>query len=149
MPRPPSGFSFPQVAARHDFSTENVIVVDMMMGGRMMDSRADSILSRGVGGDVKRSVGVEIAGQHYAIRTDAGEEYVEELARYVDRKIAEARRATRTVSTHQVVILAALNIADELFREQRLQSDLKDRIRERALRALEHLEEEVKTTGLM
>jgi cell division protein ZapA len=94
---------------------------------------------------VKRSVGVEIAGQRYAIRTDADEAYVNALARYVDGKIAEAKRATRTVSTHQVVILAALNIADELFREQRLRADLRSKIRERAQQALERLEEEATT----
>ena len=93
---------------------------------------------------MKRSVGVEIAGQRYAIRTDADEAYVNALARYVDGKVAEAKRATRTVSTHQVVILAALNIADELFREQGLREDLRRKIRERAHYALQRLEEEAK-----
>ncbi len=91
---------------------------------------------------MKRSVGVEIGGQHYAIRTDADEEYVSALARYVDEKIAEAKRATRTVSTQHVVVLAALNIADELLQERRSLSELKRTIRERARRALEKVEQE-------
>jgi len=51
---------------------------------------------------VKRSVAVQIAGQKYVIKTDADEAYVGALARYVDKKIDEAKRVTRTVSTHQV-----------------------------------------------
>ncbi|HEY3356355.1 MAG TPA: cell division protein ZapA [Polyangia bacterium] len=96
---------------------------------------------------MKRSVGVEIAGQRYAIRSDADEEYVNALARYVDEKIADARRSTRTVSTHQVVILAALTIADELFREQGSHAEMKQKIRERVHRALERLEQEAKAPG--
>jgi cell division protein ZapA len=89
-----------------------------------------------------------IAGQSYAIRSDADEDYVNALARYVDEKVAEARRLTRTVSTHQVVILAALNIADELFREQRSTAELKRKVRERVKRALARVdEEETKAPG--
>jgi cell division protein ZapA len=113
----------------------------------MMDSGFSGPSGAEVETDVMRSVGVEIAGQRYAIRSDADEEYVHTLARYVDDKIADARRATRTVSTHQVVILAALNIADELFREQRSRAEMKQKISERVHRALERLEQEAKAPG--
>jgi cell division protein ZapA len=91
---------------------------------------------------VKRSVAVQIAGHKYVIKTDADEAYVDALARYVDGKIDEAKRVTRTVSTHQVVILAALNIADDLFRAERERGELKRTVRERTKDVLEYLEQE-------
>ena len=93
---------------------------------------------------MKRSVAVEIAGQRYVIKSDADEAYVHELAHYVDGRIDELRRATRTVSTPQVAILAALNIADDLFRERREGGELKRKVRERTKAVLEYLQREAK-----
>jgi len=93
-----------------------------------------------------RSVTVQIAGQKYTLRTDTDEEYIAELARYVDQKIEEAKRVTRTVSTHQVVILAALTIADELLRVRRETESLKKRVRERAQWLLQYMDEEARAS---
>jgi cell division protein ZapA len=95
---------------------------------------------------LKRSVAVQIAGQRYVIKTDADEAYVSALARYVDEKIDEARKVTRTVSTHQVVILAALNIADDLFRAEREGGELRRMVRERTQDVLKYVEQEAKAS---
>ena len=96
---------------------------------------------------MKRSVAVQIAGHKYVINTDADEAYVDALARYVDGKIDEAKRITKTVSTHQVVILAALNIADDLFRVEREGGQLKKAVRERTKEVLKYIEQEAKASG--
>ena len=64
---------------------------------------------------MKRSVTVDIAGQKFTLKTDADEAYVKSLARFVTRKMDEARRAAKTVATQSVAILAAMHIADDLF----------------------------------
>jgi cell division protein ZapA len=61
-------------------------------------------------------VKVEILGREYKLKSDADEEYVQELARYVNEKIEEVLKNTGTVTTLDVVILTILNIADEFFR---------------------------------
>jgi cell division protein ZapA len=63
-----------------------------------------------------RVVTVEIGGQRYPIRSSLDAAYVAELAAYVDEKMALAARETSTSDTLKVAVLAALNIADELFR---------------------------------
>lgn len=87
---------------------------------------------------------VEVAGQKLTLRTDAGEEYLHALAAFVNEKIAEVKTSTRTFSTHALAILAALNIADELFQardQARKETDeLKKRVREKALRIGELLD---------
>ena len=83
---------------------------------------------------MKRSFAVRIAGQRYPLKSDADEGYVNALASFVDEKIREVQRATKQVATHEVAILAALQIADILFRERREHAALRSRIRERTRR---------------
>lgn len=63
-----------------------------------------------------RVVHVDIAGQRYAIRTDLDPQYVGEVATYVDEKIAMTERELSTSDALRVTVIAALNLADEIFR---------------------------------
>lgn len=63
-----------------------------------------------------RVIPVEIHGQRYPIRSSLEPEYVARLARYVDERIRAAADSTPTGDSLRLSILAALNIADELFR---------------------------------
>jgi len=92
---------------------------------------------------VKRSVTVEVGGQKFTIRTDADAEYVRSLAAFVTEKIVEVKSSTRTFSTHALAILAALNIADELFSSRQNQAELRRRVREKAERIGELLDKVV------
>ncbi len=89
---------------------------------------------------MKRSVTVEVAGHKLTLRTDADQRYLETLAAFVNDKIAEVKTSTRTFSTHALAILAALNIADELFRSREQHAELRKRVREKAVRISELLE---------
>ena len=59
---------------------------------------------------------VEIHGQRYPIRSGLDPEYVAQLAAYVDDKIRVAADSTPTGDSLRLAVIAALNIADELFR---------------------------------
>ena len=61
-------------------------------------------------------VEVNIGGQQYSIRSDLSEIQVEQLAKYVDEVFRRIRERSPTIVPSQVSILAALNIAEELFR---------------------------------
>ena len=63
-------------------------------------------------------VKVTIFGSEYAIRGDSDPEYIRQVAEYVDAKMKEVDESTSVKSSLKVAILAALNIADELFRER-------------------------------
>jgi cell division protein ZapA len=92
----------------------------------------------------KSSVAVTIAGQQLVVRSDADETYVRTLAAYLSERIDEVRSSQRVVPTQKLAILAALNIADELFQERTKQKDLKRRIREKSKRLLSFLDREEK-----
>jgi cell division protein ZapA len=61
-------------------------------------------------------ISVEIHGQRYPIRSTLDQEYVTRLASYVDEKMRAAADSAPTGDVLRIAVLAALNVADELFR---------------------------------
>ena len=59
---------------------------------------------------------VSIQGQRYTIKSNLESHQVRQLASYVDRVMKEIRKHTQTYDPNRVAILAALNIAEDLFR---------------------------------
>lgn len=80
--------------------------------------------------DVK-PVRVTIFGEEYQIRTELGEDYTRDCARFVDDAIQEAHVGGHTAEPHKAAILAALKITDELFRLRREKDALEEAVRER------------------
>ena len=83
---------------------------------------------------------IEIFGQVYKVRGEEDQGYIEELARYVDGKMTAIAETTGTIDSLKVAVLAALNIADEFFKQERETRDSEERVAARAdelARALE------------
>lgn len=79
-----------------------------------------------------RVIPVEIHGQRYPIRSSLEPEYVVRLAAYVDEKMRAAADSTPTGDSLRLAVLAALNIADELFRCRDANHTRDGRLAERA-----------------
>jgi cell division protein ZapA len=76
-------------------------------------------------------VKIEIYNQSYNVSADENEEYIKQLAEFVDGKMRSVAEATRTVDSVRVAVLAALNIADELHSLKRRQNALEGPLRTR------------------
>lgn len=85
-------------------------------------------------------VRIEIYDQSYNVNAAQKEEYVNELASYVDAKMREVAEATRTVDSLKVAVLAALNIADEMFTLRARQQQVEGPLRERVEKCVELVE---------
>ena len=79
-----------------------------------------------------RVIAVEIHGQRYPIRSSLDPDYVLRLAAYVDEKIKAAADSTPTGDSLRLAVLAALNVADELFRVREATRAKDSQIAERA-----------------
>jgi len=89
---------------------------------------------------VKEKVEVTLLGQSFTVRTDKDEAYVHSLASFVTRRYEELQRQTRAVSSHELALLVALNLADELFQcDERAEHSRKE-IRERSIHILENID---------
>lgn len=64
---------------------------------------------------MKNKLHVEIFGHRYTLRGDADEAYAKELAAYVDKKMTEMAGHGKGINSSKLAILAAINIAHELF----------------------------------
>ena len=69
-----------------------------------------------MGDSAERVVPVVIQGQRYPIRSALDPLYVAELAAYVDEKMRTAADSGTSQDSRRLAVLAALNLADEVFR---------------------------------
>lgn len=67
---------------------------------------------------MKRTIEVTIMGQKFMVRSESDESYVQRVAEFVNNKIIEISAKTKAIPSLQVVILAAMNVADELLRHR-------------------------------
>jgi cell division protein ZapA (FtsZ GTPase activity inhibitor) len=66
--------------------------------------------------DKSSPVQIEIFGQVYTVNAGTSPGYVERLASFVNEGMNEVSRSSAAVDSVRIAVLAALNIADELFR---------------------------------
>jgi cell division protein ZapA len=79
---------------------------------------------------VKRNVvRVTILNEDYNIRSDATVEHTQAVAQYVDRAIRQVMSSGMVVETNKAAILAALQIAGELFEARQNADQLSRSIR--------------------
>lgn len=66
--------------------------------------------------ETKTKVGVRIADKEYILAGSEPEQYILNLAYYVDRKIAEMLKVNPMLSTSMAAVLTSVNVADEYFK---------------------------------
>lgn len=88
----------------------------------------------------KKKVEVVLLGQRLALRSNRSESYLQKLANFVADQIEDVRRGSRSISTHQSVLLIALKLADMLKQREDELFELKDVIRKKATLALSDVE---------
>ncbi len=82
----------------------------------------------------KTRVRVNIYGEEFSLRSDGNEDYVREVAGYLDRSMRDVAEKNSNKSPSKIAILAALNIIDELLSERQKGkhgiSDLEERAKQ-------------------
>ena len=84
---------------------------------------------------------VKIFGREYKIKGHAERNYIQSMAKYVDGKMRELSGGSTPSSQDRLAILAALNIADELFQERNKASDTLSSVERRADQLITLLDE--------
>jgi len=75
---------------------------------------------------------VNIFGAEYTLISDNDAGYVQEIGRYLDEKMREIDKNQTVKSAGKVAVLAALNIADELYQERKYTEKLLNQLNEEA-----------------
>ena len=86
---------------------------------------------------IEKILEIEIFGQRYKIRVkgEEDEKYIGHLTSYVDQKMHEVAVKSKSADQGKIAVLAALNIADELFLSQKNLDQLNE--------AIGHMETEI------
>ena len=83
---------------------------------------------------MKNNYEVSILGQKFVLKTENDEDHVKRVADYVNKVMHSIKQRTSTISTQNIAILGALNIAEEFFaKEEQIKAmvaDWKDRLAE-------------------
>ncbi len=64
----------------------------------------------------KHRVVVSILGKEYSLVSEVDPEYIKKTAAYLDSKMREVSESYPNMNEGRIAVLAALNIADELFK---------------------------------
>ncbi len=89
-----------------------------------------------------KSVTVEILGNEYVLRSEAGEERVRQVAELLNQRLEEVLAARNTSSTLAAAVLAALNITNELLQLRDQQEKLFQEIEAKTEKLLRMIEEQ-------
>ena len=77
---------------------------------------------------MKEKISVNIAGKMYSIIGNENKEYINKIASYVDEKIATLIDNNSELTTERAAVLAALNIADDLFKSEENVDNLREQV---------------------
>ncbi len=83
---------------------------------------------------------VVIDGKQIALKSDYDQAYLDDLANFVEERYLEVR-STRGGNPYSKGVLAALNIADELFKEKERNRKLQDGVKRRCERIQDLIDE--------
>ena len=92
-----------------------------------------------------KTIEVEIFGHRISLQGEGDEAYFHELAGYVDAQMRTLAQKTRTSTPAKLAILAAINITDQLFRQERHRQFGEAEIERRAQVLLETIEKHLET----
>lgn len=65
---------------------------------------------------MKKQIEIKVMGQKFVIRSESSEDYVNQVATFVDQKMNDVVKNSKSVASLNVAILAAMNIADEYLK---------------------------------
>ena len=75
---------------------------------------------------------ISIIGKEYSIKSDLEKGYLDQIGEYLNQKVEEVLRTTKTVATHNVLILAAMDIANDYFKVKGLKEELTTMVEDRS-----------------
>lgn len=90
--------------------------------------------------DRENAVRVSILGQEYPILADADEDYIREVASYLNERMTAVHDAEPTRPLSKVAILTALNLAHELLNMKKLNQEMLGEVERRAQQISEDLD---------
>lgn len=95
---------------------------------------------------MKKRFDIKVIGQEFSVLSDKGDEYVSKIVQYINERAREIGDASEDVTTSDIAILVALNIAEELFRVRGEKEELYSRFEGEIEELISYIDKESKVT---
>lgn len=92
-----------------------------------------------------KTIEIEVFGHRFSLQGEGDEAYFHELAEYVDAQMRTLAKQTRTSTPTKLALLAAINVTDELFRQQRHKDSGERELERRAQLLVETIDEHLES----
>lgn len=92
-----------------------------------------------------KMITVNIYGQDYMLKSDADEEYINKIAKIVEDRMKDIENTGLDPNSQQlkIVVLAAMNIADELLQSERKKNKLITKIETKSNSFIEYIDDRI------
>ncbi|MCK4534468.1 MAG: cell division protein ZapA, partial [Syntrophobacterales bacterium] len=95
---------------------------------------------------MKKRFDIKVIGQEFSVLSDKGDEYVSKIVQHINERAREIGDASEDVTTSDIAILVALNIAEELFRVRGEKEDLYSRFEGEIEELISYIDKKSKVT---
>ena len=90
---------------------------------------------------LKKRFDIKVMGREFSVLSDRGDGYVEGVVKYVNDRAEEMGNTSKDISTVNIAILVALNVADELFKLREEKEDFYSQLESKSEKLVNYIEE--------
>jgi len=83
---------------------------------------------------------LNILGKEYSIKSNLEEKSLNQISEYLNHKVTEVLKTTKTVATNNILILTAMNIANDYFQEKNLNEEIIDTVDTKAVKLIDYID---------
>ena len=93
---------------------------------------------------LSKPIKVSIMGQEYNIRTDADQNYIKKVAKFVEDSMKEIQNAAPdTTSQLRIAVLVAMNVTDEYFTIKRQKNEVVDKLESKTIAMSDFIDKKI------
>ena len=93
---------------------------------------------------LSKPIKVSIMGQEYNIRTDADQNYIKKVAKFVEDRMKEIQNAAPdTTSQLRIAVLAAMNVTDEYLTVKRQKNEVVDKLESKTIAMSDFIDKKI------
>ena len=92
-----------------------------------------------------KTIEIEVFGHRISLQGEGDEAYFHELAEYVDAQMRTLAKQSRTSTPTKLALLTAINVTDQLFRQQRHKDSGESEMERRAQLLVETIDEHLES----
>ena len=93
---------------------------------------------------LSKPIKVSIMGQEYNIRTDADQNYIKKVAKFVEDRMKEIQNAAPdTTSQLRIAVLVAMNVTDEYFTIKRQKNEVVDKLESKTIAMSDFIDKKI------